>query len=132
MISDWSKYPNFAAHEFACPKTGRADMCPVFMKKLQTLRDEYGDVITPTSGYRDPEYNNAISTTGLNGVHTLGKAVDIAIHSGVHAHRILEIALRLGFTGIGIRRKKDGHDFIHLDTATVPEDGKPRPSVWHY
>ena len=132
MQLDWSKYPNFGEHEFKCPHTDRADMCPVFMGKLQTLRTGYGKPMTVTSGYRDPDYNDKISSTGKNGVHTLGKAVDIAIDNGMQAHDIVRLAMQLGFTGIGVRRKKDGHDFVHLDTATVVEDGKPRPALWTY
>ena len=132
MPLNWEKYPNFKASEFTCPHSGRADMCPVFMGKLQALRTAYGDTITPTSGYRDPDYNNQISTTGRTGPHTTGKAVDIAIANGQQAYRIQQLAFELGFTGIAVRLKKDGKDFIHLDTCELLADGLPRPIVWTY
>ena len=47
--------------------------------------------------------------------HLSGRAVDIAI-SGDKAHRLVRMALLLGFTGIGVRQRGDHRRrFVHLD-----------------
>lgn len=122
---DWSKYPNFDETEFRCSETGECRMTADFMRRLQALRDEYGKPLTITSGYRSP--NHSIETSKQQpGVHTRGLACDIGV-SGHDAYEILKLALKHGFTGIGIKQKGSGR-FLHLDTFT----GGPRPNIWSY
>lgn len=104
--------------------SGKTFMDGEFLNNLDDLRHECGFPFVITSGYRTPEYNNEISSTGLNGPHTTGKAVDIAASRG-NALMLLENALNMGyFTGIGINQKGDKR-FIHLDSIE-------RVALWTY
>jgi len=80
-----------------------------------------------SSGYRCPAYNDAQSTTGRNGPHTVG-AVDVLI-SGSDAWDLIRAAMDLGWYGLGVRQHGDiGERFVHLDRL---ESG-PRPWIWSY
>jgi uncharacterized protein YcbK (DUF882 family) len=127
---DWDNYKDFARSEFVCScGCDRAEMSPAFMDRLQRVRSVMGEALVVSSGYRCPEYNARISSTGRNGPHTLGKAADIAVQ-GDKAHRLLKHAMQHGFTGIGVQQKGDGR-FLHLDTLGGEYNG-PRPWVWSY
>lgn len=101
-----------------------------FHARLNTLRHMAGFPFRLSSATRCAEYNATVSGTGADGPHTQG-AADI-VCSGEIAHRILTLALGLGFAGIGISQKGP-HDkrFIHLDDLPTA-DGQPRPWVWSY
>ena len=127
--------PHFSTYELVC-RCGRPDceqrgMHEDFMTRLELLRAELGMPLVLNSAYRCPTHNAAVSTTGRNGPHTTGRAVDIAI-SGKPVVALLAAALSLGFTGIGL--KQDGAAmagrFVHLDDLTAP--AYPRPRVWTY
>ncbi len=69
---------NFRRSELACRHTGRCEMHPTFLARLQSLRDAYGKPMQITSGYRDashPVEARKVTT----GAHTLGRAVDVAV-----------------------------------------------------
>src|SRR5688572_18275388 len=97
-----------------------------FVKKLDELRERCGFPLIVTSGYRSPEYNKSVSTSGLEGPHTTGMAVDLACNGG-QAYVILKHAFDLGFTGIGVAQTGSKR-FIHLDILKT----NPRPNVWSY
>ena len=122
---DWGRYPNFKESEFACRHCGKTEMDADFMHRLQTLRTRYSKPMTITSGYRCPDHpiEKAKPTPGA---HSTGKAADVGVQ-GAEAHKILTIAMELGFTGIGVQQKGDKR-FLHLDTMT----GENRPTVWSY
>lgn len=124
-MANWDNYPNFTKEEFDCRETGTNEMRDSFLVMLQQLRDELGEPIKITSGYRDPRHSVEASKEAP-GVHTRGLACDIAC-DGQQAYEIMRLALRLGFTGIGVKQSGHGR-FIHLDTFT----GSPRPNVWSY
>ena len=112
--------------------SGQMYMNEYFLALMDSLRERCGFPIIITSGYRSPTYNNKVSTTGLNGPHTTGKAADIKVF-GEQAHMILREATELGFSGIGISQKGDHEErFIHLDTLEDGENGAPRRWVWSY
>ena len=95
---------------------------------LQQIRTATGIPMPVTSGYRCPEYNERVSTTGRDGPHTLGLAVDIRIY-GESAFILVHTAMDAGFTGVGLRQIGDYYGrFIHLDTM---ESGL-RPRLWTY
>lgn len=128
---DWSRYPNFGESEFRCKcGCGRAEMMPEFLDRLQRLRDAWGKPLPVNSGFRCPEYNAKVSSTGTTGPHTTGRAVDIAV-SRADALDLLVMARReFGFTGVGVHQK-GGDRFIHLDD--IPPGGiHPRPNIWSY
>lgn len=116
----------FKASEFDCTHCGKNKIDTEFVDKLDRLRQLFHRPIIITSGYRCPEYNNQISTTGFDGPHTTGKAADISVDRQ-RAYYLLELAFELGFTGIGIHQKGVGR-FIHLDILT---EGL-RPTIWTY
>lgn len=104
-------------------------MDSAFMAKVVSLRRELGFPFVVTSAYRCPAHNQKVSTTGPNGPHTTGHAIDINVH---HAQAIafLRAALDHGFTGIGLNQKGPVTGrFIHLDDLGPPH---PRPNCWTY
>lgn len=89
------------------------------MESLQALRTEYDKPMVVTSGYRDPSHPIELRKASP-GTHAHGIAVDIGVHSN-EAYRIVELAFKHGFTGIGVSQKAGGARFIHLDKrATTP------------
>ena len=124
----WSE---FDQKDGKLPGSGEQFMNHAFVEKLDALREACGFPFIITSAYRSPEYNAKVSTTGLKGPHTTGRAVDIQC-SGERTYLIIKHAIALGFTGIGTSQSGP-HDkrFIHLDDLT-PADGFPRPYVWDY
>ncbi|HDZ38410.1 MAG TPA: DUF882 domain-containing protein [Marinobacter sp.] len=129
---DWSLYENFTEAEMTCKcLCGRADMTVELMDNLQALRNLCGFPLKVNSGFRCPDYNDRIASSGRDGPHTLGAAVDIGI-SGTPAHTVLTRAARFNFTGFGLSQNgpHEGR-FIHLDTIQ-PGMRFPRPWVWSY
>jgi zinc D-Ala-D-Ala carboxypeptidase len=123
---DWKKYPNFTAKELACQHCQADGIQPELMDKLQELRTRYGKPMRITSGYRCANHPIEARKTAP-GAHALGLAADIGVE-GAEAHRVLQLALELGFTGIGVQQKGTGR-FIHLD---VRSGQLPTPAVWSY
>lgn len=122
--------PYFSDAELAC-KCGCGMLPePDFMKKVEGLRVAWGKPMKVTSAARCPAHNAAVSSTGANGPHTTGRAIDFGIERG-DAWRVLKIAMSLGtFTGIGVQQKGNGR-FLHIDD--LPDaPGQPRPTVWSY
>ena len=119
----------FTESEFACKHCGANRMNPAFLSMVDDLRHRCGFALPVTSGYRCPVHNQAVSTTGPNGPHTTGMAVDIGV-SRSRAHDVLRHAMAMGFTGIGVQQK-GATRFIHLDMLREPQHA-PRPSVWSY
>jgi uncharacterized protein YcbK (DUF882 family) len=125
-VSGWP-WPHFSRAELACKHCGLVQVEPVFLDRLEELRRTIGVPLVVTSGTRCPEYNARVSTTGLAGPHTSGRAVDLAVQ-GETAWRVLAAALELGFTGIGVKQHGPAAArFLHLDDL-----GRGRPRVWSY
>ena len=120
-------WPNFTPYEMRCRGTGKIGVVIEFMDRLQHLRKSFDRPLIVTSGFRDPEYNNEVSSTGLTGPHTTGRAVDIRI-SGEDVYLVLRLAYKFGFTGIGVHQRGEFKQrFIHLDDLV-----EIRPRVWTY
>ena len=128
---NWDDFVNFSRGEFACRHCGRAEMNEDFMWRLQELRNSYGQPMRVTSGYRCPEHPAEAhrKESGRLGPHTTGRAVDIAV-SGSDAYALLRLAIRMGFTGVGVQQKGDKR-FLHFDDLEA-KDGYPRPWIWSY
>lgn len=121
-------FEHFTKEELEC-KCGCGGLPELdFVKKLERLREELGFPMPVTSGYRCPDYNARVSSTGRTGPHTTGRAVDI----GVDRYRAWRLILEAmpEFTGIGLQQKGQGR-FVHLDDLPNAE-GQPRPTVWSY
>ena len=125
MIHDWTKYePYFKSIEFCCKHCGKNDMKPEFMDALLRLRKAFARPMVISSGYRCPDHNDAVSSTGRDGPHTTGLAADIQV-SGTEARLLLELAGE--FPRIGVSQKGNHSSrFIHLDL--LPKSGW----VWSY
>ena len=130
MTLDWTRYPNFTEAEMRCRGKdccgGRADMDPDFMDRLQAMRTEAGIPFQVNSGYRCPDYNDRISTTGRNGPHPTGHAVDLGV-ARREAFIVAKLAFKHGMTGLGFDQKGDGR-FLHIDDLET----SPRPNIWSY
>ena len=127
---DWQSVRYFEPGEFQCRCGCERNLIqPGLVYKLDDLRHEYGKPLVVTSGYRCPDHNSRVSTTGATGPHTTGLAVDVGV-TGRDAYVILKLALKHGITGIGVNQKGGGR-FIHLDL--IPDSyGHKRPWVWSY
>jgi zinc D-Ala-D-Ala carboxypeptidase len=123
---NWTDYPNFSEAEFRCKHSGKVSMSPVFMRRLQHLRDVYGKPMLITSGFRDATHPIE-AKKAKPGPHNTGQAADVAVQ-GEDARRLIQLAITLGFTGIGVQQKGGGR-FIHLDDLG---QGWPRPTIWSY
>lgn len=115
----------------ACRGTGRIVIIPRFMHLMDQLRERFGRPIGINSWYRSPEHNAAVSSTGVDGPHTTGEAVDIPIY-GALALELANIAFRLEFTGFGWKQHGPHRArFLHLDTLS-DRVSSPRPWIWSY
>lgn len=121
---------HFTLSEFSCKHCGENKIDHAFVDKLDALRDVCGFALPVTSGYRCPEHNAKVSSTGLNGPHTTGHAVDFGVR-GQQALTVMQLALaRGGFYGIGLNQKGAAR-FVHLDDLPNAP-GQPRPTCWTY
>jgi len=112
---------HFSEAELAC-KCGckRFDMDRDFLTKLESLRNVYNQTMVITSGFRCNNWNQKCKGSP-NSQHTVGKAVDILVTDAGKRYKLVEMALTLGFKGIGI----DGC-FVHVDTRSLD------PALWIY
>jgi zinc D-Ala-D-Ala carboxypeptidase len=94
------------------------------------LRELLGFPFVVTSAYRCKNHP-VEARKDSPGAHTTGQALDINVY-GNNAHRLLDAALRAGFSGVGIAQKGE-HSirFVHLDDLGNSDD-RPRPTVWSY
>ena len=94
---------NFKFSELACPCCGKCEMNPVFMTRLQVLRDIYGGPLTIVSGYRCSQHNKKVGGSS-NSDHLRGEAADIRVRdkTSKQLYKLWELAFSLKFKGIGI------------------------------
>ncbi len=111
----------FTLEEFNCRVTGDNKMEPEFLQKLDRLRGECGFPFVITSRYRHPIEHPIEANKEVPGTHAQGIAADIQINYGGHRFIIVQKALALGFTGIGIAKT-----FVHVDTRGTT------PVMWLY
>ncbi len=103
----------FKPEDFAC-KCGSAE-CEApkpdmaLLMKLDGLRLELGEPIHITSGSRCLVHNAAVGGTP-DSQHLLGRAADVPCGNGDYAYRLVKLAIKAGFTGIGIKSH-----MVHLD-----------------
>jgi len=106
------------------------------MDRLQLMRTKLHRPITISSGYRHITHPVEARKTDeegnpRGGPHYTGRAVDVAAR-GAEAFQVLEMALEVGFTGIGIQQKGEKR-FIHLDDIqSFQKFHVPRPWIWSY
>ena len=123
---DWNRFPNFSEDEFRCHcGCGDAAMDEEFILLLQAVRDKVGAIII-SSGYRCPDHNERVSSSGRAGPHTTGMAADISAAGG-DALLIMREAMLCGVERIGVNQKGSAR-FIHLDKSTTHTS----PALWSY
>lgn len=136
---DW---PFFSARELQCkcarPDCERHFMDPEFMQRLVALRRVFGQAMILNSAYRCGPYNAERSSTGIDGPHVTGCAVDVRLHGSEAVYRLRRLAIEFGFSGIGARQHGPvAGRFVHLDTLSRDPNprthkGYPRPGEWTY
>jgi uncharacterized protein YcbK (DUF882 family) len=116
-----SKY--FSSKEFENSTDKEFFIDSVLVGKLDLVREEFGEPITITSGYRSPVHNRKIGGSPSS-QHVLGKAADIRpkLSTPEKLNKLYEICEK-HFEAVGDGRKKG---FIHVDIRT----GKKRR--WNY
>ena len=95
------------------------------LSMLDKMRGIYGYSIKITSDYRSPEHPIEAAKE-QPGEHAYGAAVDIESVGGGKTFRLVKAAIEVGFTRIGISRKKG---FIHLG---IGYPGAPEKTIWTY
>ena len=119
---DWC---NFTPDEVKCSHCGELKINSDIMDLLQQARNDLGP-LSITSGYRCSEHNNNISSTGPNGPHTTGKALDISVKDSKHRKELITY-FAPKVPGLGIAKR-----FIHIDILTAEDGFEMRPNSWVY
>lgn len=114
----------FAKAEFACQYTGENEIKDDFLIKLDSLRDVCGFPFIITSGFRSKDHPIERSKENL-GTHAQGIAADIKVSNGTQRYKIVEEAIKMGFSGIGV-----ASNFIHVDIRDL--DTNESPVMWTY
>lgn len=129
-MSDWP-YPNFTIDEMQCKCGCGLLPLPELMEYLQELRNQAGVPLPVTSGARCPRYNAIVSRSGPNGPHPQRLAADFLVYGSL-AYAILNLAIKIGFTGIGLRQNGAHNSrFMHVDRVKNSAQ-HPRPWIWTY
>jgi uncharacterized protein YcbK (DUF882 family) len=114
---------HFSSKEFENSTDKEFFIDPILLQKLDLVREDFGESITITSGYRSPAHNAKIGGSSSS-QHCLGKAADIRPTSGSKEKLDkLYLICEKYFEAVGDGRIKG---FIHVDTRT----GKKRR--WDY
>ena len=103
----------FSSKEFENSTDKEFYIDPVLLEKLDLVREEFGESITITSGYRSPAHNAKIGGSPSS-QHCLGKSADIR-PSAASKEKLdkLYLICENYFEAVGDGRKKG---FIHVDT----------------
>jgi len=110
----------FTIDEFNCQYSGENEMKDSFLQKIDQLRYMCAFPFVITSGYRSADHPIE-AKKDTPGTHAQGIAADIQVNSGAEKYKIVQNALAIGFTGIGI-----ADTFVHVDTRTTT------PVIWTY
>jgi len=110
----------FKLDEFDCQETGDNEILEDFVHELDKLREACGFSFRITSGYRSKEHSIEKRKTSP-GTHAQGIAADIAVSGGAQRMLLVQKALELGFTGVGVAKT-----FIHVDIRETT------PVLWCY
>jgi len=114
----------FTREEFACQYTGENKISDRLLLKLDLLRARCGFPFVITSGYRSEDHPIE-ARKERPGTHAQGIAADIKVTDGIQRFKIVEEAIAMGFSGIGVAR-----DFVHVDIRSL--DTNESPVMWTY
>ena len=138
VMESWRSYwPSFAPYEIRCPGCSLSNPChrdpyairTEAMDALQKLRDGMGRGLKLNSAYRCSYYNRQIDSSPSNSHHKQGDAFDISTKwmSKAERRRLLEMALDVGFGGIGFYKS-----FLHVDLGRRRQWwGKGGENTWN-
>lgn len=114
----------FKEEEFACcvPSCVSTQCRESSLRRLDEARHLAGVPFRLTSCYRSPVWEKSKGRSG-NGSHTKGAAFDVYCDNSVSRYKIVDGAIRAGFTRIGI-----SSTFIHLDDY----EEFVKPVIWLY
>ena len=103
---------NFNLKEFECPCCHTVLLNPLLVSKLQKLRDEWGQPLIITSGYRCEFHNREVGGVKRS-LHRLGQAADVQVMASVR-DRFRDLAAECGFSkAIGYSER----NFFHLEIS---------------
>ena len=94
------------------------------MHKLDIIREEVGVPFIVSSGYRDKTHPIEAKKE-TPGTHAQGIAADIKVTDGRQRFKIVEEAIKMGFSGVGV-----ASSFVHVDIRDL--DGNESPVMWTY
>ena len=124
--TNWDQsWVNFKPEEVSCSHCGELKIHEDIMDLLQEARNYLGP-LSITSAYRCSTHNAAVSSTGANGPHTTGKAIDIAVRDSQHRKELITYFAPL-VQGLGIAKS-----FIHIDLLYEEDGFEQRPNSWVY
>ena len=99
--SEWkTEWKNFALDEFKCSCCSKVKIDAAMIDLVQSARDELGP-LSITSAYRCPSHNASVSSTGENGPHTTGHALDIGVKDSRHRKELIDFFVTK-VTGLGV------------------------------
>ena len=126
MSSDIDKdLTYFSRSEFSCQYTGENKIEDSLLLKIDELRERCGFPFIITSGYRSLAHPIERAKKTNTGTHAQGIAADIKVIDGVQRFKIVEEAIKMGFTGIGV-----ASNFVHVDIRSL--DTNESPVMWTY
>ena len=128
---DTTRWYNFKAKEFACSCCNALNISPIVLDFVQAYRNHCSKSVSITSGYRCPKHNSSVSSsTGEDGPHTTGFAVDIGTNTQSQ-YQLIRFGLHYDPRAMGIGVAKT---FTHIDFLTIDQGEKYviRPNVWKY
>lgn len=120
----WNEIKYFKPHEFDSPDApgSGSHMDLSFVHKLDKIRSALGKPMRINSGYRTFNHNKKVGGVP-DSAHTRGLAADIALTSSGMRYALVQLALSVGITRIGI-----GNTLVHLDMDTT----LPDQVIWVY
>ena len=126
MLSDIDQdLTYFSRSEFSCQYTGENKIEDSLLLKIDELRERCGFPFIITSGYRSLAHPIERAKKTNTGTHAQGIAADIKVIDGVQRFKIVEEAIKMGFTGIGV-----ASNFVHVDIRSL--DTNESPVMWCY
>jgi uncharacterized protein YcbK (DUF882 family) len=117
-----AKYFTESEFKKCIPSCSMSDMDTDFMELLDAIREDCGIPLVINCAYRSKEWDKKKGRSG-NSAHTTGKAVDVRCNNSATAFKIINSALKLGISRIGL-----GKGFIHIDN----DKNLPQNVFWNY
>ena len=106
----------------ACPADFHVSPTDQLLAVLDIVRGAYGKPLTVTSGVRCPVYNAKVGGV-VDSEHTTGEAADLLDTDSNARYHLLQAALKVGVSRIGI-----GSNFVHIGVGAH----FPQNVIWLY